>query len=187
MQERERDLPRVRVHVENFVGQQPAERTRGDVADRVVAGLARGQAEVRQPVQQVRYARQRNKMILNVLAGGEVSLAAAELVGDGGQLIHLRRGHRSARDLGADHVHAGLPLAVYATAQALRTELVVGQLASRELLGVGTEELDIGSNCGVVLRFRLVLEVRRGRNYPHVYRDYPISASFTILLEEAFP
>ncbi len=158
VQERERDFLRVRMHVENFVGQQPAQRTSGDVADRVVAGFARSQAEIRQPVQQVgATSRQRNEMILDVLASGEVSFAAAELVGDGGQLIHLRRGHRSARDLGADHVHAGLPLAVYAAAQALGAELVVGEPAGHVLLGVGTEQLDVGSNRGVVLRFGLVL------------------------------
>ncbi len=71
------------------------------------------------------HLRQRNKMILDVLASGEVPLAAAEFVGNRRQLIHLRRGHRSARDLGADHVDAGLALAVNAAPQPLGAELVV--------------------------------------------------------------
>ncbi len=102
------------------------------------------------------------------------------------QLIHLSRGHRSARDLGADHVHAGLALAVNAAPQPLGPKLVVGQTARHELFGVRTEQFDVGSNRGVVLGFCLGLEVVEvfgyfsGHNYPYVYRDYYIWGSFTI-------
>src|ERR1700722_1011089 len=98
-------------------------------------------------------------MILKVLPGGEVSLAPAEFVGDGRQLIHLSRSHRSARDLGADHVYTGLTLTVNAAAQPLGAELVVGQTSGHVLLGVRTKQFDVGSDCAVVLGFRLGLEV----------------------------
>ena len=75
-----------------------------------------------------------------------------------GQLIHLRGGHRSARDLGADHVHAGLALAVNAAPQPLRAEFVVSEAAGHVLLGVRAEQFDVGPNCGIVLSFGLGLE-----------------------------
>ena len=65
-------------------------------------------------------------MKLHVLAGGEVSLASAELIGHASQLPHLIRGQQAARNLGADHLHALLALAVDAAAQAEGPELVVG-------------------------------------------------------------
>ncbi len=92
-------------------------------------------------------------MILDVLARGQVPFATAELVGDPGQLIHLRGGHRAARDLGADHVDAGLPLRVDTAAESLRAELVVVDLAGHPLFRVRTEQFDVGSNGCVVLGF----------------------------------
>ncbi len=110
----------------------------------------------------------------------------AELVGDQRKLVHLRGGHGSARDLGANHVHAGLALAVHAAPQALGAELVVGQSAGHVLFGVRTEELNVRPNGSIVLRFGVGLDVRglggqfSDHDYPYVYRDYYISRSFTI-------
>ena len=73
-------------------------------------------------------------------------------------LAHLRGRQDSARNLCADHVNAGLPLAVDAAAQALRTKLVVRDLAGHELFGIGAEQLDVGSNGSVVLGLSLLLE-----------------------------
>ncbi len=55
--------------------------------------------------------RQRHEVILDILAGGEMSFAGAEFVGDRRQLIHLRGSQRAAGDFGADHVHARLAAA----------------------------------------------------------------------------
>src|SRR5579864_6827887 len=47
VQERKSYFLRVRMHVENFVLEQPAQRTGRHVADRVVASFARGHADIR--------------------------------------------------------------------------------------------------------------------------------------------
>ena len=139
MQERKRNLLRIGVHVENFVFEQAAQRARGDIADRVVAGLARSEPDIGQAMQYVWNVAQRNEMILDVLARGEVAFAPAKLVGNAGQLIHLPRGQDASGHLGADHVNAGLSLRVNAAAKALRAEFVVGDCARHPFVGVGPE------------------------------------------------
>ena len=125
---------RIGLHVENLVVQQSAQRARRHVADRVVAGFARGQPDIGQHVQQRRgTCAQRHEVILHVLPGGEVAFAAAR----------TRRRLRAscpicadvssaAGNLGADHLDAGLALAVDAAAQAPGTEFVIGQSAGQD-------------------------------------------------------
>ena len=189
MQEGECQSLRVRVDIENFVFQQAAQRAGSDVADRVVAGFARGQANVRQLVQQRRHLWQRNEMILDILPGGEMALAASEFIGDGCELIHLLGRQNSAGNLGADHVHAGLPLAVDAAAQALCAKLVVRDFAGRELFSVRSEQFNVGANRGVVFGFGLLLQglpwvwddLFGDHSYdPYLDRDYYILDSITI-------
>ena len=55
-------------------------------------------------------------------------------------------------------MHVGLALAVDAAAQALRTKLVVRDIAGNELFGIRAEQLDVGSNGSVVLGLSLLLE-----------------------------
>ena len=89
-QERVGEALRVGTHVEDFVVRECRPTGSGHVADGVEAGLAIGQADVGQHVHQVGHARQRDEVILHVLAGGEVAFAAAELVGDAAELLDLR-------------------------------------------------------------------------------------------------
>ena len=155
VQEGEGDAARVRVDVEGLVRQQTAERARGDVAHGVVAGLARSQPLVREQVEQVWHAGQRNEVVLHVLARGQVAFAGCVAVGNERELVELIGGERAAGDLGPDHLHAGLALAVDAAAQPERPKVVVGDLAGEELVGLFAEELDVLAHDGVILGFRM--------------------------------
>ena len=102
----------VRPHVENLVPRNARPGAGGDVAHRVVAGLAVGQPGVREHVHQVGHARQRHEMKLDILPRRQVPSAAAEFVGHARQLPRLRRGQHSAGNLRPHHLHPGLPLPV---------------------------------------------------------------------------
>ncbi len=153
VEERKGDALCIGMHVEHFILEQAAQRARRDIAHRVVAGFARRQTGIGQPMQHVGNLRQRDEMILHVLARGEVALATSKLVGYAGKLIHLLRRQQAARNLCPDHVDAGLALRIHTPAEPLRAELVVVDLARYPLLGVGAEQLDVGPNGGVVLSF----------------------------------
>src|SRR6266851_4847175 len=90
-------------------------------------------------------------MELDVLTRGGVRTSAAEFVGDFRHPHHLRGSHGAARDFGPHHLHAGLPLAVYAVAQAERPELVVGNCAGQDSLSFGAKPLDLLANSSIVL------------------------------------
>src|SRR5271163_3182508 len=123
-------------------------------------------------------------MILDVLARGEMALAAAEIVRDIGQRIHLASSQDPARDFGANHMHAGLALRVNAAAEALRAKLVVVDLARCPFFRVRAKDFDILPNGCVVGCFSPGDEVgfRRGEDlggchlndYLYLYRDYYI-------------
>src|SRR5580658_10166951 len=90
-------------------------------------------------------------MILNVLAGGQMSLASAEVIRDPSHLPHLFSRQQSAWNFRADHLHALLALAVYAAAQAEGAELILSDLPREELIGLAPEQLDIFPDSGIVL------------------------------------
>src|SRR5258708_836605 len=83
--------------------------------------IARSQTHVRQHVQQIRDPRQRHKMILNVLASGQVALAPRELIGDASHLAHLIGSQQPAGNLGPDHMDVRLALAIHTATEALWT------------------------------------------------------------------
>ena len=70
-------------------------------------------------MQQIGNLRQRNEVILHVWRVVRWPLPPPNSSATAGQLVHLARGQQSARNFGADHVNAGLPLRVDAAAQAL--------------------------------------------------------------------
>ena len=84
--------------VEDFVLREPGPGAGGDVADRVVAGFAIGEADVGEEVHEVGDLGEGDEVILDVLAGGEVAAAAAEFVGDARELIHLLRRSAGRRE-----------------------------------------------------------------------------------------
>ena len=111
----------------------PASGTRRHVADGVVAGFARGQPDIGQQMQQVRNLRQRHKVKLHVLAGGQVAFAAARSRRQRAPSCRICAAvKQAAGDLGADHLHAGLALAIDPAAEAMRPELIVRELAGEE-------------------------------------------------------
>ena len=130
---------------------------------------------------------ERDEVILDVLAGGEVAAAAAELVGDARQLIHLGGGEQAAGDFAAHHLDAGLALSVDAVLQAEWTEVRVGNLPSQVGHCLGAEGFDFFANRFIVLILKLFplrkgyLDgrchnhlIQLGINHLNIYRDYPI-------------
>src|SRR5213080_2636479 len=102
MEESECRALRVRMNVERLVWKQTAQGASGDISDSVVAGLSARHSNVGQAVQEIGNLGQRDELVLDVLTSGEVALARAELVGDIGQLPHLRHRYQTARNLGPD-------------------------------------------------------------------------------------
>ena len=60
-----------------------------------------------------------------------------------------------AGDLGTDHLHAGLPLAVNAVTQAERAKLVIRNCAGEHLLRFCAKSLDFLANGLIVLAFEV--------------------------------
>ena len=130
---------------------------------------------------------ERDEVILDVLAGGEVTASAAELVGNAGHLNHLAGGEQPAGDLAAHHLDAGLTLSVDAVLQAKWTEVGLGNLPSQEGHCLGAESFNFLPNRFIVLILKL-FPLRNGFfggcchnhlnqvgiNLLNIHRDYPI-------------
>ena len=139
-----------RLDVEHLVGARAGEVAAHDVAHRVRAGLAGGEAHLREVPQQVGHPLQVDEVELHVLASGQVAPAAAVLLGDGRERVELVRGDRAVGRLDADHlVVAALALAVDAVGQAEDLEDVLVDVAG-QVAGQATLELaDVGDHAGV--------------------------------------
>ena len=103
---------------------------------------------------EVRYARQGNEMVLDVLPRGEVAFAAAELFGDARQLLRLAGGQQAARDLAAHHLHAALALAVDAVFEAERAKFIFRDFARQELRGALPKRLNFLADETIVFSFK---------------------------------
>ena len=91
--------------VEGLGGADPGQWARGDVAHRVAAGLARGDAHGGQPAHERGRIFDVNEVELEVLAGGDVGDAVRVFLGQLGQHFELARVDPAKRDL--DALHAG--------------------------------------------------------------------------------
>jgi len=98
---------------------------------------------------------ERDEVILDVLAGGEVSAAAAEFVGNPCESVGLGSGEESAGDLAAHHLDAGLSLAVDPVFQPVGAEILVGNLPCQVGQCLGPEGLDLFPNRCIVLILKL--------------------------------
>ena len=87
-------------------------RRRGDVADRVAAGAAVGDADVLQAVVDLPHRLERNPVELNVLARGDVQQPAAPALADFGDGVELHRRQHAAGDLHPLHVAGVIELSV---------------------------------------------------------------------------
>jgi hypothetical protein len=109
----------------------------GDVADAVAAGLDAVHVHCGQAVHRVGRLHQWDPVVLDVLAGGEMRIAAVEVAGDGGQRADLVAGDGA---VGHGHAqHRRMALDVPAVLQAQRAELVIGERAGEVALQLVAE------------------------------------------------
>ena len=108
-------------------GEMPAYGAAGDVAHRVGAGLARGQAGGADDAHDFGGVVQVDEVELEVLARGDVAaVQAGVLLADLRQGVHLVRGHAAVGQLDAHHLVVFLALAVDAAREAVELEGRVG-------------------------------------------------------------
>ena len=126
----------------------------GDVADGVARGLHRVQADGGEVVHDVGRLAQRDPVELDVLAGGEMAVAAIPALGEIGERAHLAGGKRAIGDRHAQHV--GVQLQVEPVHQAKGPEFLFRQRAG-EALGHLRAELGaaVGEE-GVIEAVRLI-------------------------------
>ena len=98
--------------VDQFLAVNAGERAADDVAHVVHARLLRGEVDRAEPLQHARRVLDADPAQLDVLAGGEVRLAAPELVGDVADRRQLLGGQQPVGDAHAQHEEAGRGLAV---------------------------------------------------------------------------
>ena len=135
---------RVRGQVEQLVLGHARPRIAGDVAHRVAAALAAGQAGLAELADRLLGVRQRDVVHLDVLARRDVALVQRHVLLDHvGERLHLLRRDAAERQLHADHLHVRLALAVHALLEAELDELVLGRLAREEPAGLGLEVVEL--------------------------------------------
>src|SRR5215211_2994897 len=116
----------------------------GDVAHRVAAALARGEAGIGDAADELGGIRQRDVVDLDVLARRDVALVEGRVVLEHvGERLHLLGRDPAHRQLRADHLHVGLALAVDALLEAEADELVLGLLAAHEARRLGVEVVEL--------------------------------------------
>ncbi len=130
--------------VEDLVGGDARPGVAGDVAHRVAAALARGEADRGDLADQRLHVAQRHVVDLDVLAGGDVALVERRVALDHvGEHLHLLRGDAAEGQLHPDHLDVGLALPVDALLEAEADELVFRQLSGEELLGFVVEVVEL--------------------------------------------
>ena len=135
--------------VGDLIGGGPGEMVRRHVADGVARGLDRVQLHLGQRVEHVGHVAQLGPVVLDVLTRGEVAVALVPLLGDIGELVHLRAAQRAIGDRHAQHI--GVQLQVEPIHQAQRFELVLGERAV-------DAALDLGAELGVALGEEFIVE-----------------------------
>ena len=144
--------------IDDFVGGGAGVLVGTDVADAVAAGLDRMHLDGGEIGQDVGRFFQLDPVVLDVLPGGEVAIAAIVLVGDIAQHAHLRRVQRAIGHGDAQHV--GVELEVEPVHQPQRLELVLGQVALDAAAGLVAEFGDAGIDHGLVVFIVLVHRIR---------------------------
>ncbi len=124
-----------RVH--GLIGRDAGEVVGGDVAHAVAGRLDAVHLDAGQVGQHVGHALQLHPVVLDVLAGGEVAIAAVILARDMGQHAHLLGRQQAVRNRHAQHV--GMALHVQAVLQAQRQEFFLGQLVGQAAAHLVTE------------------------------------------------
>ena len=148
---------RIRAGVHHFVGRGSGILVGTDVADAVAAGLDRVHLHRGEIGQDVRRIFQLDPVVLDVLARGEVAIAAVILVRDIPQHRHLRRIQRAVRHRDAQHV--GMQLKVKPVLQAQGAELLFRQAAVEAAAHLIAEFGDAGINHRLVILVVLVHQI----------------------------
>ncbi len=129
-EQKERQRLRVRRHIKRLGAADTRQRAGGDVADRVAAGLAGGDADGGQAAHDGRGVFDVDEMQLEILPGRDVQNAVGILLGDIGECFELRRVQAAERDL--DPLHTGrVPFGVRPLGQ---TGLRIAQLLRAEAI-----------------------------------------------------
>ena len=124
----------------DFIGCHACQMVGGDVAYAIARGLDGMHFDIGQHAQQIRHIDQLQPVVLQVLPGGEMGIAAIVFVGDGGQLPHLRGTQRAIRNGNAKHV--SMKLQIKAVHEPQRLELVLAQRPVDAPRHLATELLD---------------------------------------------
>ena len=135
---------RVRARIGDFVVRDAGEMIGRDVANAVAGGLDRVHLDACELGQDIGRVLERGPVVLDVLPGREMAIAAIVAARDLGELAHLARvqdaiGHR-------DPQHIGVQLQIEAVHQPMRTELLLGQFAGKAARDLVAELLDPGGD-----------------------------------------
>ena len=114
----------------------------GDVADRVAAGLAGGEAVLGQNPHALGHVLNFDEMKLDILPGGHVQDAVGVFVGEVGQAFELVRCEAALRQLGAHHLLVVLALAINSLLQAEPLEIFFLHFTPVKTLHLGGELID---------------------------------------------
>jgi hypothetical protein len=110
--------------IDCFVGCDTRQRVAGDVANAVAAGLNAVHVHRGQHVHHIGSAGQRDPVVLQVLAGGEVAVALVELARNAGERAKLLAGQFAIRH--GHPKHRRMALHIPAVLQAQRAKVLVG-------------------------------------------------------------
>ncbi len=138
----------IRPRIGDLVGRSTGEMVGGDVADAIARRLQRVHLDARKLGQDIRRVGQFRPVVLDVLAGGEMPVAAVVFAGDMGEHPHLLGIQRPIGDRDAQHV--GVQLKVDAVHQAQRLEGILGQFTGEAAADLIAELLHAARNKSVV-------------------------------------
>ena len=137
-------------NVESFRGADAGNGAGGDVAHGIEAGFARGQAGLGEYAHGLRHVCELHEMELHVLARGQVAAAGRVVIRNFGEGEQLLGREKSRDDLDAQHLDAGLALAVGAVRQAEAAPFVFRKASGLKLADGFLEGHDLRSRASGV-------------------------------------
>ena len=144
----------IRARIDQLVRRRSGKVIRADVADAVAARLDRMHLDRGEVRQDLRRIFQLDPVVLDVLARGEVAIAAVVLVRDVTQHPHLAPVQRAIGDRHAQHI--GVELEIEPVLQPQRLELVLGDLARHAPRHLPAEFLHARIDHGLIILVILV-------------------------------
>ncbi len=130
----------VRPRIGDFIVPDAGEMIGGHVANAVSRGLDRVHFHARELGQHVGHILERRPMELEILARGEMAVAAVVIARELGELAHLARVEDAIRN--RDPQHVGVQLQIDAIHQAMGAELLLGKFPAEAPRHLVTELFD---------------------------------------------